>query len=84
MTMNKEIFVKLLAQRQFQAVRSILDVMNEVDIASLLSDLEDKELAACIPSDPQRQSGRSIRQHESFHAVLSRRDFFREGIKRTH
>ena len=38
--MNKEIFVKLLAQRQFKAVRSILDVMNEVDIASLLSDLE--------------------------------------------
>ena len=43
--MNKEIFVKLLAQRQFKAVRSILDVMNEVDIASLLSDLDDKELA---------------------------------------
>ena len=41
--MNKEIFVKLLAQRQFKAVRSILDVMNEVDIASLLSDLDDKE-----------------------------------------
>ncbi len=54
MTMNKEIFVKLLAQRQFQAVRSILDVMNEVDIASLLSDLEDKELALAfrlIPKD---------------------------------
>lgn len=52
--MNKEIFVKLLAQRQFQAVRSILDVMNEVDIASLLSDLEDKELALAfrlIPKD---------------------------------
>ena len=52
--MNKEIFVKLLAQRQFKAVRSILDVMNEVDIASLLSDLEDKELALAfrlIPKD---------------------------------
>ena len=46
--MNKEIFVKLLAQRQFKAVRSILDVMNEVDIASLLSDLDDKELALAI------------------------------------
>ena len=47
-------FVKLLAQRQFKAVRSILDVMNEVDIASLLSDLEDKELALAfrlIPKD---------------------------------
>ena len=52
--MNKEIFVKLLAQRQFKAVRSILDVMNEVDIASLLSDLEDKELSLAfrlIPKD---------------------------------
>ena len=52
--MDKEIFVKLLAQRQFKAVRSILDVMNEVDIASLLSDLDDKELALAfrlIPKD---------------------------------
>lgn len=52
--MNKEIFVKLLAQRQFKAVRSILDMMNEVDIASLLSDLDDKELALAfrlIPKD---------------------------------
>lgn len=52
--MNKEIFVKLLQQRQYKAVRSILDVMNEVDIASLLSDLEDKELALAfrlIPKD---------------------------------
>ena len=43
--MNKDIFVKLLQQRQYKAVRSILDVMNEVDIASLLSELDDKELA---------------------------------------
>ena len=51
--MNKEIFVKLLAQRQFKAVRSILDVMNEVDIASLLSDLDDKELALAFRLIPQ-------------------------------
>ena len=52
--MNKEIFVKLLQQRQYKAVRSILDVMNEVDIASLLSELEDRELALAfrlIPKD---------------------------------
>ena len=41
--MDKDIFIKLLAQREFKAVRSILDVMNEVDIASLLSTLSDKE-----------------------------------------
>ena len=52
--MNKDIFIKLLAQREFKAVRSILDVMNEVDIASLLSELDDKELALAfrlIPKD---------------------------------
>ena len=52
--MNKDIFVKLLQQRQFKAVRSILDVMNEVDIASLLSELDDRELALAfrlIPKD---------------------------------
>lgn len=52
--MNKDIFVKLLQQRQFKAARSILDVMNEVDIASLLSHLDDRELALAfrlIPKD---------------------------------
>lgn len=52
--MDKDIFVKLLTQHQFKAVRSILDVMNEVDIASLLSNLDDKELALAfrlIPKD---------------------------------
>lgn len=52
--MNKDIFVKLLQQRQYKAVRSILNVMNEVDIASLLSELDDKELALAfrlIPKD---------------------------------
>ena len=50
----RDIFIKLLAQREFKAVRSILDVMNEVDIASLLSTLSDKELALAfrlIPKD---------------------------------
>lgn len=52
--MDKDIFIKLLAQREFKTVRSILDVMNEVDIASLLSTLSDKELALAfrlIPKD---------------------------------
>ena len=52
--MDKDIFIKLLAQREFKAVRSMLDVMNEVDIASLLSPLSDKELALAfrlIPKD---------------------------------
>ena len=52
--MDKNIFVELLTQHHFKAVRNVLDVMNEVDIASLLSDLDDKELALAfrlIPKD---------------------------------
>ena len=51
--MDKDIFIKLLAQREFKAVRSILDVMNEVDIASLLSTLSDKELALAFRLIPK-------------------------------
>ena len=42
--MDKVIFVELLTQHHYKAVRSILDVMNEVDIASLLSDLDDRDV----------------------------------------
>ena len=41
-TMNKKIFMDLLARKEFKAIRSILDVMNAVDIALLLSELEDR------------------------------------------
>ena len=54
--MDKSIFVELLAQRQFRAVRSILDVMNEVDIASLLTDLEDKALALAFRLIPKNKA----------------------------
>ena len=52
--MDKDIFANLLQDRQFKAVRSILNVMNPVDIALLLSELDDKELALgfrLIPKD---------------------------------
>ena len=42
--MDKQIFMDLLAGREFKAVRSILQVMNTVDIAELLTNLEDREL----------------------------------------
>ena len=38
--MNKEIFMDLLQAREFKAVRSILNVMNAVDIAALMSELQ--------------------------------------------
>mgnify|MGYP000594600230 CR=1 FL=1 len=43
--MNKDIFVKLLQERRYKSVKDVLDVMNAVDIASLLSQLDDKEIA---------------------------------------
>ena len=37
--MNRTIFMELLAKKDFRAIRSILGVMNVVDIASLLFEL---------------------------------------------
>ena len=62
---NKDIFVKLLQQRQYKAVRSILDVMNEVDIASLLSELDDKELALAFRLIPKDKAAEVFANMES-------------------
>ena len=52
--MNRQILTDLLRKRDFKAVRSILEVMYTVDIAALLAELDDKELALAfrlIPKD---------------------------------
>lgn len=52
--MNAKIFTELLLKGDFKAVHSILDVMNTVDIALLLEELDEKELAIAfrlIPKD---------------------------------
>ena len=52
--MNAKIFTELLIKGDFKAVQSILDVMNVVDIALLLEELNEKELAIAfrlIPKD---------------------------------
>lgn len=54
--MNKEIFMNLLQAREFKAVRSILNVMNAVDIAALMSELEDKELALAFRLIPKTKA----------------------------
>ena len=54
--MNKEIFMDLLQAREFKAVRSILNVMNAVDIAALMSELEDKELALAFRLIPKTKA----------------------------
>lgn len=54
--MNKEIFMDLLRAREYKAVRSILNVMNAVDIAALMSELEDKELALAFRLIPKAKA----------------------------
>ena len=52
--MEKENLLHLLQNRQFKQVREILENMNEVDMAEILSDFEDKEMAfvfRLIPKD---------------------------------
>ena len=46
----------LLARKEFKAIRSILDVMNAVDIALLLSELEDRELALAFRLIPKEKA----------------------------
>lgn len=46
--MNREIFMELLRKREYKALRSILEVMQAVDIASLLEELDDRELAVAF------------------------------------
>lgn len=54
--MNKDIFMDLLQAKEYKAVRSILNVMNAVDIASLLSELEDKELFLAFRLIPKEKA----------------------------
>ena len=54
--MNKDIFMKLLRSREYKAVRSILNVMNAVDIASLLTELDDKDLALAFRLIPKEKA----------------------------
>ncbi|MCL2864825.1 MAG: magnesium transporter [Lachnospiraceae bacterium] len=52
--MEREHLSNLLQNRQFKMVRNILKTMNEVDIATLLDDFDDKEMAFAfrlIPKD---------------------------------
>ena len=44
MNMTITIFKDLLLKKDYKTIQNILNVMNAVDIALLLSELEDKEL----------------------------------------
>ena len=60
--MNKDIFVKLLQERRYKSVKDVLDVMNAVDIASLLGEFDDKELALAFRLIPKEKAAEKIKE----------------------
>ena len=42
--MTKEVFERLLTEKQYKAIKSIFDTMNPVDTAMLLPEFEDKQV----------------------------------------
>lgn len=54
--MTKEVFERLLHEKQYKAIKSILDTMNPVDIAVLLPEFEDKELVLLFRLIPKENA----------------------------
>ncbi|MBR3396503.1 MAG: magnesium transporter [Lachnospiraceae bacterium] len=54
--MNEQVFLDLLQAREYKAVRSILNVMNAVDIAALMEDLEERDLAQAFRLIPKEKA----------------------------
>ena len=63
--MNKDILVKLLQERRYKSVKDVLDVMNAVDIASLLGEFDDKELALAFRLIPKEKAADVFANMES-------------------
>ena len=53
MKMKKELFIRLLSERRFKELKEDLMTMKAVDIASLLSQLDDKEIAIVFKLVPK-------------------------------
>ena len=54
--MTKEVFERLLTEKQYKAIKSILDTMNPVDIAVLLPEFEDKQLVLLFRLIPKESA----------------------------
>lgn len=54
--MNKTTFLELFSRREFQTIQKILNAMNAFDIASLLSELDDRELAVAFRLIPKSKA----------------------------
>ena len=56
MKMKKELFIRLLSERRFKELKEDLMTMKAVDIASLLSEFEEKELAQAFRLIPKAKA----------------------------
>ncbi len=54
--MTKEVFERLLEEKQYKAIKSILDTMNSVDIAALLPEFEEKQLVLLFRLIPKESA----------------------------
>ncbi len=54
--MTKEVFERLLNEKQYKAIKSIFDTMNPVDTAVLLPEFEDKELVLLFRLIPKENA----------------------------
>lgn len=54
--MTKEVFERLLQEKQYKAIKSIFDTMNPVDTATLLPEFEEKELVLLFRLIPKENA----------------------------
>ena len=54
--MTKEVFERLLSEKQYKAIKSIFDTMNPVDIANLLPEFEEKQLVLLFRLIPKESA----------------------------
>ncbi len=54
--MNKEVFERLLKEKQYKAIKSIFDTLNPVDIAALFPELEEREMVILFRLIPKEKA----------------------------
>ncbi len=54
--MNKEIFERLLSEKQYKAIKSIFDTLNPVDIAAIFPELDEKDMVILFRLIPKENA----------------------------
>ena len=54
--MTREVFERLLEEKQYKAIKSIFDTMNPVDIANLLPEFEEKQMVLLFRLIPKESA----------------------------